>query len=90
MTDTELDAVVDEICEKFQGPPKCDYLKRDATVCGGPGVRGGTRCSRHMKTKPYMMCIAGCGGVVSSKHGRPSCVKCKPAPDKRRIVAKSG
>lgn len=67
--------------------PTCEYLKRNAAVCGEPGVRGGVLCRRHQHSIAYVMCASGCGKVVSSKHNRPSCTKCQPPPDKRRIAA---
>lgn len=95
MTDAELDAELDCILKAFTPPKKevvvhkCEFLKRDAKVCDNPGVRGGKLCSRHIRSKSYKLCAMGCGHAVSSRHDRPNCVKCQPAPDKRRLAKPS-
>lgn len=56
----------------------CEYIKRDAKVCGAGGYNGGVICYYHRNAIPYVLCEAGCGRVVSTKHGRPRCCKCDP------------
>ena len=56
----------------------CEYIKRDAKICGADGYNGSSVCYYHRNAIPYVLCEAGCGRVVSTKHGRPRCCKCDP------------
>lgn len=56
----------------------CEYLKRDATICGEAGYNGSRVCYYHRNAIPYAFCETNCGRVVSTKHGRPRCCKCAP------------
>ena len=53
----------------------CEYLKRDAKVCGGLAYRDGKLCQKHIGAIPYVKC-ASCERVISTKHGRPKCTSC--------------
>lgn len=66
----------------------CEYLKRDATICDGPGYKGGTLCFYHLRAIPYKLCEGGCGHVVSTKHSRPKCAKCSPGMQEAEFRAK--
>ena len=65
----------------------CEYLKRDATLCGAMGFNGGRLCYYHRMAIPYKLCSGGCGRVVSTKHGRPRCCKCDPKEAQQQLRA---
>lgn len=56
----------------------CEYLKRNAQICGARCANMKTLCNNHRKSAPYFMCVTGCGKVVHSKHGRTTCTTCDP------------
>lgn len=58
--------------------PRCDYLKRDATVCEAPTLKDARLCSKHKNAVPYKLCEGNCGHLVRMNHGRTKCVKCDP------------